>query len=132
MALDLRKELAGADLLQVLSILVCVVAFGYVVGFLAGLLASCIFFVVNYARMPHIRLDTTLASVRSSVIRDVTDQQYLTAAGAACRIGRFEASSSSAWPTRSTSGTALPIRSSPRCWCSISPRRAASTRQRWR
>ena len=87
---DLRKELAGADLLQVLSILVCVVAFGYVVGFLAGLLASCIFFVVNYARMPHIRLDTTLASVRSSVIRDVTDQQYLTAAGAACRIGRFE------------------------------------------
>lgn len=87
---DLRKELAGTDLLQVVSILMCVIAFGYVVGFLAGLLAACIFFVVNYARMPHVRLDTTLASVRSSVIRDVADQQYLTAAGSACRIGRFE------------------------------------------
>ncbi len=87
---DLRREMGRADLLQVLSILACVIAFGYVVGFLAGLLASCIFFVVDYARMPHIRLDTTLASVRSPVIRDVADQQYLTAAGATCRIGRFE------------------------------------------
>lgn len=87
---DLRKDLSQADLLQVASILVCVIAFGYVVGFLAGLLAACIFFVVNYSHMPYIRLDTTLATVRSSVIREVTDQQYLSASGSACRIGRFE------------------------------------------
>lgn len=87
---DLRKELSRIDLAQVVSILACVIVFGYVVGFLAGLLAACIFFVVNYSHMPYIRLDTTLATARSSVIRDVADQQYLSAAGAACRIGRFE------------------------------------------
>ena len=87
---DLRKELGRIDLAQVVSILACVIVFGYVVGFLAGLLAACIFFVVNYSHMPYIRLDTTLATARSSVIRDVADQRYLTEAGAACRIGRFE------------------------------------------
>lgn len=87
---DLRKELSRIDLAQVVSILVCVIVFGYVVGFLAGLLAACIFFVVNYSHMPYIRLDTTLATARSSVIRDVADQRYLTEAGATCRIGRFE------------------------------------------
>ena len=87
---DLRKELSRVDLAQVVSILVCVIVFGYVVGFLAGLLAACIFFVVNYSHMPYIRLDTTLATVRSSVIRDLADQQHLNQAGAACRIGRFE------------------------------------------
>jgi SulP family sulfate permease len=87
---DLRKDLSAIDLLQVVSILVCVIAFGYVVGFFAGLLAACIFFVVNYSHMPYIRLDTTLQSVRSSVIRDVADQQYLSDAGRTCRIGRFE------------------------------------------
>jgi SulP family sulfate permease len=87
---DLRKDLSRADMLQVVSILLCVIVFGYVVGFLAGLLAACIFFVVNYSRMPYIRLDTTLASVRSSVIRDLADQEYLSADGTACRIGRFE------------------------------------------
>ena len=87
---DLRKELSRIDLAQVVSILACVIVFGYVVGFLAGLLAACIFFVVNYSHMPYIRLDTTLATARSSVIRDLADQRYLNEAGAACRIGRFE------------------------------------------
>jgi SulP family sulfate permease len=87
---DLRRDLGRADLLQVVSILACVIAFGYVVGFLAGLLAACIFFVVNYSHMPYIRLDTTLATVRSTVIREVTDQEYLSFAGKGCRIGRFE------------------------------------------
>ena len=87
---DLRHDLSKVDMLQVVSILVCVIVFGYVVGFLAGLLAACIFFVVNYSHLPYIRLDTTLASVRSSVIRDVGDQQYLSAAGPTCRVGRFE------------------------------------------
>ena len=87
---DLRTELSRIDLAQVVSILACVIVFGYVIGFLAGLLAACIFFVVNYSHMPYIRLDTTLATARSSVIRDLDDQRYLNEAGAACRIGRFE------------------------------------------
>lgn len=87
---DLRQHLGRVDLAQVVSILACVIVFGYVVGFIAGLLAACIFFVVNYSRMPYIRLDTTLAALRSSVIRDAGDQHYLTSAGAGCRIGRFE------------------------------------------
>jgi SulP family sulfate permease len=87
---DLRTSLSRTDWLQIAAILVCVVAFGYVVGFFVGLLAACIFFVVTYSRMPSIRLSTTLATVRSSVIRDVADQQYLSTAGSACRVGRFE------------------------------------------
>lgn len=87
---DLRASLPRADWLQIGGILVCVVLFGYVVGFLVGVLAACIFFVVTYSRMPAIRLATTLATVRSSVIREVDDQQFLTSAGGTCRIGRFE------------------------------------------
>lgn len=87
---DLRHDLGKLDMLQVVAILVCVIVFGYVVGFLAGLLAACLFFVFHYSHLPYIRLDTTLAAVRSSVIRDVGDQQYLSAAGTSCRVGRFE------------------------------------------
>ncbi|NML45020.1 SLC26A/SulP transporter family protein [Ramlibacter sp. G-1-2-2] len=87
---DLRTRLPRADWLQIGGILVCVVLFGYVVGFLVGLLAACIFFVVTYSRMPAIRLATTLATVRSSVIREVEDQQFLSSAGSTCRVGRFE------------------------------------------
>jgi SulP family sulfate permease len=87
---DLRGSVSRTDWLQIAAILVCVVLFGYVVGFFVGLLAACIFFVVTYSRMPSIRLATTLATVRSSVIREVGDQQYLGTAGQACRVGRFE------------------------------------------
>lgn len=87
---DLRHTLTRPEWLQILGILVCVVGFGYVVGFTLGLLAACIFFVVTYSRMPSIRGASTLAVVRSSVIRDVADQQYLTTAGATCRVGRFD------------------------------------------
>jgi SulP family sulfate permease len=87
---DLRHSVSRADWLQIGAILVCVVVFGYVVGFFVGLLAACIFFVVTYSRMPSIRLATTLATVRSSVIREVGDQQYLSTEGGACRVGRFE------------------------------------------
>lgn len=86
----LRHTLPRVEWLQVVAILACIVAFGYVTGFLAGLLAACIFFVVNYSRMPATRLDSTLASVRSSVIRSVADQAWLTRTGSACRVGRFE------------------------------------------
>ncbi|QJW84944.1 SulP family inorganic anion transporter [Ramlibacter terrae] len=88
--IDLRHTLPRVEWLQVVAILVCIVAFGYVTGFLAGLLAACIFFVVNYSRMPATRLDSTLATVRSSVIRSVADQAWLTQTGASCRVGRFE------------------------------------------
>jgi SulP family sulfate permease len=87
---DLRGELSRVDLLHVVGILTCVIAFGYVVGILAGLVSACIFFVVHYSRLPFIRLDTTLARVRSSVIRDVADQQFLSASGSSCRVARFE------------------------------------------
>jgi sulfate permease, SulP family len=60
------------------------------VGFLAGLLAACIFFVVNYSRMPFIALDTTIASVRSTVIRGASEQSRLSELGEQCRVGRFK------------------------------------------
>ncbi|HEY8360850.1 MAG TPA: SulP family inorganic anion transporter [Ramlibacter sp.] len=87
---DLRHTLPRVEWLQVVAILVCIVAFGYVTGFLAGLLAACIFFVVNYSRMPATRLDSTVATVRSSVIRSVADQAWLAQVGTSCRVGRFE------------------------------------------
>lgn len=87
---DLRRTLRRAEWLQVLGILLCVVAFGYVVGFLAGLLAACIFFVVNYSRMPFIALDTTVATARSTVIRNANDQAWLAREGTRFRVGRFE------------------------------------------
>jgi SulP family sulfate permease len=125
---NLRKELNRIDLAQVVSILACVIVFGYVIGFLAGLLAACIFFVVNYSHMPYIRLDTTLAVARSSVIRSNSwAKPAPPAALAASRV-----SSSSAWPTRSTSGT-VPLRQSGfRCCCWTFRMPGASTSRRWR
>lgn len=87
---DLRRTLPRPEWLQVLAILLCVVAFGYVVGFVAGLLAACIFFVVNYSSMPFIALDSTLATTRSSVIRIAADQEWLAREGGRCRVARFE------------------------------------------
>lgn len=85
-----RTTLPRAEWLQVVAIFLCIVTFGYVTGLLAGLLAACTFFVVNYSRMPSVRLDSTLAAVHSSVIRSASDQAWLTQSGGACRIGRFE------------------------------------------
>ncbi|MBC5767197.1 cyclic nucleotide-binding domain-containing protein [Ramlibacter albus] len=87
---DVRTSMRRSEWVQVVGILVCVVAFGYVVGFLAGLLAACIFFVVNYSRMPFIALDTTIASVRSTVIRGAAEQARLAELGEHCRVGRFK------------------------------------------
>lgn len=124
---DLRKESSRADLAQLASILVCVIVSGYVVGFLAGLLAACIFFVVNYSQLPYIRLDTTLATARSPLIRDAADQAYITEAGAACRIGRCEGFIFFGVAIRSTSGTARRHWGSFRSWCWIFPTPMAST-----
>jgi SulP family sulfate permease len=87
---DLRAALRPSEWLQVLGILLCVVAFGYVIGFFAGVLAACIFFVVNYSRMPFIGLDTTIATARSTVIRNAADLAWLAREGMRCRVGRFD------------------------------------------
>ena len=87
---DVRTSMRRSEWVQVFGILLCVVAFGYVIGFLAGLLAACIFFVVNYSRMPFIALDTTLAAVRSTVIRGPAEQARLAEQGDQCRVGRFK------------------------------------------
>jgi SulP family sulfate permease len=87
---DLRTQVARAELLEVLAIVVCVAIFGYLIGFAAGLLLACIIFVLNYSRLPHVRTDATLASLRSSVIRPLAQQQLLTRLGERCRVGRFD------------------------------------------
>lgn len=87
---NLRKAMNRLDFAQVLTILVSIILFGYVVGFLVGVVISCIVFVVNYSSMSQARLNTTLQTVRSSVVRSRDDQDHLSAEGQYCRIAQFE------------------------------------------
>jgi len=66
---DQRHTTTRVELAQILLILVLVANFGFLVGFAAGVLISCIIFVVTYSRIPLASLATDLSLFTSSVVR---------------------------------------------------------------
>lgn len=66
---DQRLTSTRLELAQIIIILTLVANFGFLVGFLAGVLMSCIIFVVTYSQTPLASLVTNLSLFTSSVIR---------------------------------------------------------------
>jgi SulP family sulfate permease len=66
---DRRRTISRVEFAQIFLILTLVANYGFLVGFAAGLLISCIVFVVTYSRVPLADLATNLSLFASSVVR---------------------------------------------------------------
>ena len=66
---DRRDTTSRLEFVQIFIILAMVANYGFLVGFAAGLLISCIVFVLTYSRIPLADLATNLALFASSVVR---------------------------------------------------------------
>jgi len=66
---DQRRTTSPIEYVQIILILALVANFGFLVGFAAGLLISCVVFVVTYSRIPLADLATNLSVFTSSVVR---------------------------------------------------------------
>ncbi len=66
---DPRRTASRLELAQIVSILLLVANFGFMVGFLAGVLLSCAVFIVTYSRLPIATVSTNLSLFTSSVAR---------------------------------------------------------------
>ncbi len=74
---DQRRTMSRLERGQILLILALVVNYGFTVGFAAGLLISCMIFVITYSRLPLTSLATNLALMTSSVARPEEDMETL-------------------------------------------------------
>lgn len=86
---DLRHVVSKFELMQILMILGLVANFGYMVGFTAGLMIACIFFVITYSSFPLTSLDTDLSMLSSSVVRPGYQIQALRAHGQKIKVYRL-------------------------------------------
>lgn len=64
-----RRTTTRVEFTQIFLILALVANYGFLVGFAAGLLISCIVFVITYSRIPLADLATNLSLFASSVVR---------------------------------------------------------------
>ena len=74
---DRRATTSRVEFAQIFLILALVANYGFIVGFAAGLLISCIFFVVTYSRVPLDDLATNLSLFASSVVRPGFESETL-------------------------------------------------------
>ena len=86
---DQRRATRPIEFAQIALILVLVANYGFLVGFSAGLLISCIVFVVSYSRVPLAELATNLSLFASSVVRPESETQALRAHGAGTLLFRL-------------------------------------------
>ncbi|WP_462325712.1 SulP family inorganic anion transporter [Desulfoplanes sp.] len=80
------KRLTPTDYLIVVAIVVTIVAKGFLIGVSLGLGLTIIIFMFRFTRIPVIRGEHTLASIRSSTQRSVPDQSILSLHGRDCRV----------------------------------------------
>jgi SulP family sulfate permease len=78
------------ELAQIVLIIVLVANFGYLVGFAAGTVISCIVFAVAYSHIPLANLTTDLSALPSSVVRSRQDVETLSMRASKTVIYRFE------------------------------------------
>jgi SulP family sulfate permease len=78
---DHRRTTTPVAFGQIVLILLLVANFGFLVGFSAGLLISCVVFVINYSRTPLADLVTNLSLFGSSVVRPEHEAECLRSNG---------------------------------------------------
>ncbi len=79
--IDTAKKMPRSDHLLVLSIFLIISIFGYLQGVIFGLLATILFFVVRFSRVPIISYSGDLSSTRSNRNRTLPQQKLLTIQG---------------------------------------------------
>ena len=78
---DQRRSLPATDYAVVLIIPVVTAVFGFLWGVAVGLLAAALFFIMTFARIDLVRLETTVARMRSRIERPEAEQARLARAG---------------------------------------------------
>lgn len=84
-----RRRLMIRDFAIVLIILAVSAAMGFLIAFGLGLILSVLLFVVSYARLDFLRLDSDLSLRRSKVERDIGEMDHLDAVGHTVRVLEF-------------------------------------------
>ena len=74
---DRRHTTSRLEFVQIFVILTMVANYGFLIGFAAGLLISCIVFVLTYSRIPLADLATNLSLFASSVVRPEHEAETL-------------------------------------------------------
>ncbi|HET9069502.1 MAG TPA: SulP family inorganic anion transporter, partial [Amaricoccus sp.] len=83
---DQRRGLPAGDYAVVAIIPVAAAIFGFLWGVGVGILAAALFFIMAFARIDLVRLETTASRIRSRVERPPGDQAWLAQRGGAARI----------------------------------------------
>ncbi|HRO12668.1 MAG TPA: SulP family inorganic anion transporter, partial [Amaricoccus sp.] len=83
---DQRRSLPAAEYAVVAIIPVAAAIFGFLWGVAVGLLAAALFFIMAFARIDLVRLETTAARIRSRIERPEAEQAWLAQRGDAARI----------------------------------------------
>jgi SulP family sulfate permease len=78
---DRRRSLPPADYAVVLVIPAVTAAFGFISGVAVGLLAAALLFITTFARIDLVRLETTVARMRSRLERPPDEQSRLARVG---------------------------------------------------
>jgi sulfate permease, SulP family len=78
------------ELAQIVLIVVLVANYGYLIGFAAGTVISCIVFAVAYSHIPLANLTTDLSALPSSVVRARQEVEVLSARASKTVVYRFE------------------------------------------
>ena len=86
---DQRKSATGSELAEIALILTLVANYGYLVGFGAGLVISCIIFITTYSKIPLVSLATDLSVLTSAVVRPTHQMGILRSHGQAVHIYRL-------------------------------------------
>ncbi|MGE4062282.1 MAG: SLC26A/SulP transporter family protein [Rhodospirillaceae bacterium] len=74
---DPCRTASRIEIAQIVSILLLVANFGFMVGFFAGVLLSCAVFIVTYSRIPIASVSTNLSLFTSSVARSEAETKLL-------------------------------------------------------
>jgi len=87
---DVRRQVTRLELFQIATIVCLVTQFGYLVGFVAGLVLACVMFVLTYSRLPIARWSTHLGLLSSSVVRSEHQVEILETLGHSAVVYRLE------------------------------------------
>jgi sulfate permease, SulP family len=86
---DQRRSASPLELIQIVAILALTANYGFLVGFVGGILIACIIFVVTYSQIPIADLASDLARFASPVVRPQNEVDMLRARGARTRVYRL-------------------------------------------
>lgn len=86
---DERRDVTRLDYAQIVFIFLVIVKFGYVVGFVAGVLLSCLAFVMAYGAVSPVRVAGDLGGISSSLLRPEHEAAILMREGARVPVLRL-------------------------------------------